>query len=78
MDNKLIILLALDAMLLEIDDEYEGVPEEQCQFIKSKVLEGYGLTVTSSKADIQEMKVSMIRDIKKYRDQLIEEIENSI
>lgn len=74
MNNKMLILLALDALLLEIDDEYEGVEEEQLQLIKSKVYEGYGLKVSSSKEDLKKVNELMIEDVKRFRQQLIQEI----
>lgn len=74
MGDKLLLLLALDALLLELDDEYDGLAEEHLQLINSKVLESYGLTVTSSKKELKKIKLLMIQDVKKYREQLIKEI----
>lgn len=74
MNNKYLLLLAFDALLLELDDEYEGVPEEHLNLIQSKVYECYGLKVTSSKEDIKNINALLIHDVKNYREQIIKEI----
>lgn len=74
MDSKLLLLLAWDALLMELDGDYEAVPEEQVQLVKSKVYEYYGLKVTSSKEDVVNVNNLLIQDIKKYRDQIFKDI----
>lgn len=74
MDENLLLLLAFDSLLLELDDDYEGVTQEQNELIHSKVLESYGLTVSSSKEEIAKLKELMIQDVKKYREKLIKNI----
>ena len=74
MDNKYLLLLAFDALLLELDDDYESASEEQLQLIKSKVYEHYGLTVSSSREDGMKINALLIQDVKNYRDQIIKEI----
>jgi hypothetical protein len=75
--NELITLLAYDALLLELDNEYQGVPETQLNLIHSKVLESYGLTLTSTKKEMDGMQKEIIKDIYKLRDSIIGSLEES-
>jgi len=74
MDEKTILLLASDALLLELDENYIGVPKETHDLIYSIVLEGYGLTVTSSEDEIKKLKELMINDVRNYREKLINQL----
>jgi len=74
MNNKLIILLALDYLLSEFDDDYDYAPEEQFQLVHSKILESYGLTLESSEEEIKEIKSMIFKDIKDYKDKLLNKI----
>ena len=74
MDEKTILLLASDALLLELDENYIGVPKETHDLIYSILLEGYGLTVTSSEDEIKKLKELMINDVRNYRDKLINQL----
>ncbi len=75
MNNKYILLMALDTLLLEMDDDYEELSEEQHNLVYTKVLEDYGLTIHSEKEEIDEMKAQILQDVYKYRDQLMKEIQ---
>lgn len=74
MKDKLLLLLAFDALLMEMDNEYVSVPDESAQLIESKVFESYGLKVTASDEEVKEMRKSFVQDIKKYRDSIFNEI----
>ncbi|KEF40438.1 hypothetical protein M670_00464 [Schinkia azotoformans MEV2011] len=74
MDDKYLLLLAFDALLLSLDCEYEPVSEEQFNLLQSKVYEGYGLKITSTNEDYEKIKELLIQDVRKYRKQLFEEI----
>ncbi len=74
MNNKYLLLLAFDSLLLDIDTDYEGVPDEILNLIQTKVYETYGITVHSSKDDIKGINELLVQDVRKYRDQILKEI----
>lgn len=74
MDNKLIQLLAMDSMLVDLDDEYEEISKEQYDHIYLKLLESYGIKVTSSDEDREKMRKLLVKDVLEYRNQLINDL----
>ena len=74
MSDKLLMMLAIDLFLVELDDNYEGYPKETIQLIESKVYESYGLELSSSSEDALHVKNSMMKDVYKFRDKLVKEI----
>lgn len=74
MNSKLIMIMAIDTLLLEIDTEYEEVPRNVHDLVQLKVYEEYGLTLDSTYEEVEEMKKRMIEDIKKFREELIVEV----
>lgn len=74
MENKYLLLLAFDSLLIALDDEYERLPEEQLKLIESKVYEHYGLKITSSKEDLNKINALLIQEVKEYRDKIVNEL----
>lgn len=74
MDNKMIMMLALDSLLLELDKDYEGIPYQVTDLIQSKVFESYGMRVDCTHEEALTIQKNMINDVKKYRDKLFEEL----
>lgn len=74
MNDKMLLMLAFDSLLLELDEEYEDLPEEVIRMIEAKVYESYGLEITSRHKDVLVIRQSLIRDARKYRDKLIKDI----
>lgn len=76
MNNKMIMALALDALLLELDRDYESVPQEVADLLQAKVFESYGMRVDCTHEEALTIQKNMINDVKKYRDKLFEELIN--
>jgi len=74
MNDKLIKLLAIDSMLLELDEDYEKMPKEKYDFVYSKILESYGLNIHATSEELKEIKNKMIKDVRVFRSKLISEI----
>jgi len=74
MNDKLIKLLAIDILLLKLDEDYEKLSQEKHDLIYSKILESYGLNVHSTSEELKEIKNKMIKDVQAFRDELINQI----
>lgn len=74
MKEKLILALAYDGLLLELDEEYEGVPAEHIDLLKAKLFEEYGFKVTSAVTELTRVQQEVVVDVRKMRDELIGEL----
>lgn len=72
--DKYLLLLAFDSLLLELDNNYEGVSDEQNNLIQSKIYENYGLSANSTNEEVSMIREHLINDTRKYRDNLMEEL----
>ncbi|TYS91925.1 hypothetical protein [Rossellomorea aquimaris] len=75
MKDELILLLAFDALLYGMDEEYEPASENQLKMIRSKLIEEYGLKLISTDQKLDEIQGKIISDIRGMRDSLIKEVE---
>jgi hypothetical protein len=74
MKKNLLLLLAFDALLLELDEDYQGISDTEQTIIGGKVLEEYGLKVGDTTQDHTEVRQQMIKEIYEFRDEVIKEI----
>ena len=74
LDNKILLLMAFDALLLELDSSYIPISEDKYQLFRVKLLESYGVRVSSTDEEIKEVTEKLIIDIYKHRDELIKQI----
>jgi hypothetical protein len=72
--KELIMLLAFDALLLELDENFKGVNENDLSLIHAKTLEEYGMKIGDEKEKYENMQKEMIRDIYKMREDIVSKI----
>lgn len=74
MKDELIVFLAIDNILNDLDLEYEGLPEETVNLIESKVYESYGLKITSQESHVEEVRKLIVEDMHRYRKKLLKKL----
>ena len=74
MSEDLMILLAFDSLLKEIDPDYSELSKDKFDFIKSRIFESYGMAITSDEDDIEVITNKIIKDLNEYKDSLIKSL----
>jgi hypothetical protein len=74
MKKNLLLLLAFDALLLELDEDYQGISDTEQTIINGKVLEEYGLRIGDTTQDHTEVRRRMVKEIYVFRDEVIQKI----
>ena len=72
--RDLIALLAYDALLYALDDDYDGVSENELIMIKARNLEIYGRRIGDTEAQHELTRKQMIEDIHRMKDEMTAKI----
>lgn len=74
MKEKLLLILAYDILLSELDGDYVEIRKEIYTMVEGKFYEAYGLSLDANDEDLVIMKDKMFNDVIELRDKLIAEI----